>query len=193
MLISLSMLVGLWLSFCLRQDLSKPAGSAKTPKQPLHFEQAPWHFPSCAASRTSTVDLQLDTCSKSSLRLCQGEGAKQISPCSLRQGDVSCVASLDGENAWKALPDSAGKTYLLLPFLLFPLLLSPPHLFSSSIFTSTVLVRKQCKNSSGSCSEGYSAWLGLKQLCIFGHMLNTHNVSCFLVFKAKFFYHCLRT
>lgn len=107
-------------------------------------------------------------------------------PRTLRQGDVSCVASVDGENAWKALPDSAGKNYFLLHFLLF--IPSPP--FSFSIFTSTGVNSRKLK-----CILQWRmfclAW-SKAALYISGQMLNTHNVPCFLVFKAKFFYHCLR-
>lgn len=109
MLVSLSMLVGIWLGFCLRQDLSKPAGSAKTPKLPLHFQQAPWHFPGSAASRTSAGDLQLDTCFKTSLTLCQGEGAKPSVPVQPIEIVPVLLPPVDGEYVWKALPDSAGK------------------------------------------------------------------------------------
>lgn len=154
-LISLSMLVGIWLSFCLRWDLSKPAGSAKTPKHPLYFQQAPWHFPSSAASRTSTVGLQLDTCLKSSLRLCQREGAKRDEPLQSKAG--------------RCFP-----CYLLLWMVKMPCYLSffsPPFIPSSPFFFFHFYLhcagQRTVENSSASWNEGCSAWLDLKQCFAF--------------------------
>lgn len=90
-LIHLSVLVGIWQGFCLHQDLSKPAGSAETPKEALDFQQAPWHFPGSAASRTLAVDLQWDTCFTSALSPCQREVQSTMHDCKLVQGAGSWV------------------------------------------------------------------------------------------------------
>lgn len=178
-LISLSMLVGIWLCFCLRWDLSKPAGSAKTPKHPLYFQQAPWHFPSSAASRTSTVDLQLDT---SFLRLCQREGVKHDEPLQSKAGRCFLCYLL----LWME------KMPCHLSFFSPPFIPSPPFFFFH-------FLPPLCWSENSRKLKCILKW---RMFClawskavldISGHVLNTHNVSRFLVFKAKFFYHCLRT
>lgn len=159
------MLVGIWLSFCLRQDLSKPAGSARTPKHPLDFQQAPWHFPSSAASRTSTVDLQLGTCLKSSLRLCQGEGAKHHEPLQCREMFpvlLLWMVKMPG----RPFQILQGRTILLLPFLLFSSFHPLPTFFLFHFYLHCV-GRTTVENPSACCNDGCSAWLNLKQLFTF--------------------------
>lgn len=193
-LVSLSMLVGIWLTVCLRRDLNKPAGSAKTPKHPLHFQQAPWHFPSSAASRTSVADLQLDTCFKSSLRLCQRKGAKHDELLQFKAGRwFLCYVLLYVVNV-------SGKSIQILQRSSICCYLSPTFFFSS-FFPLPPPLQFLPPLSWSENSRKLECILKWRRFClawskvvlyISGHVLNTHKVSYFLVFKPKFFYRCLR-
>lgn len=174
-------------------DLSKPAGSARTPKHPLDFQQAPWHFPSSAASRTSSVDLQLETCLESSWRLCQGEGAKHHEPLQTQAGRCFLCCFCEW---WKCLEGPSRfcrEELFVVSFPSFSLLLSPPHLFLSPFLPPLCWSEDSKKLKCILQWRMFCLAWSKAALYISGHMLNPHNVSCFLVFKAKSSYHCLRT
>lgn len=176
------MLVGIWQGFCLHQDLSKPAGSAETPKEALDFQQAPWHFPGSAASRTLAVDLQLDTCFTSALSPCQREGAKHDARLQAGAGSwflgylLLCAVSIFG-SSFQILQRSDVCYYLSCPFwFLPPSFLSLGRLENGRKLKCILIGRS----------------LGLNRYFAFLATCRTLIVSCFLVLRAKCFYLCLR-
>ena len=188
-LVSLLILVGIWLGFCLRRGLSKPAASAETLKHPVCFQQAPWHFSSSAASRTSAVDLPLDTCLKSSTRLRGRESAKLDAPLQSKAGRwFLCYLSLQMVNM-------SGKSFQMLQKSNICHYLFPPcfgFVFGLWVFFFFLLFhfylhtcchwadQRVAENSSASWNEGGSAWLDTN-LCF------TFLATCWTLIKFPVF------